>query len=107
MTEEEQKAIKILECFLKEYEPFVFYTKQRNENSPYVIKYDTYKTILNLIQERDKQIDLMAKYLAIVRDCPNEDKGANLDCEKRCSNDDNIYTECWKIYFKNKAEEEG
>ncbi len=58
--------------------------------------------------ERDKAnkiIDEMAEYLAIIRDCPNEDKGANLDCENRCSNDDSIYAECWKQYFEKKVEE--
>lgn len=70
------------------------------------------KTVLNLIQQlqeenkqQDKIIDEMAGYLSIVRGCPNEDKGVNLDCENRCSNDDNIYEECWKMYFKKKAQE--
>ena len=59
-----------------------------------------------LEQENNKQakiIDEMAEYLAIVRDCPNEDKGANIDCENRCSNDDNLYAECWKLYFERKV----
>ena len=63
-------------------------------------------TVLNLIEKqqaeiekKDKIIDEMAEYLSIIRDCPNEDCGANLDCENRCSNDDSIYAECWKMYF--------
>ena len=62
-----------------------------------------------LEQENNKQnkiIDEMAEYLAIIRDCPNEDKGANLDCENRCSNDDSLYAECWKQYFEKKVDEE-
>ena len=38
--------------------------------------------------------------------CPNEDCGANLDCENRCSNDDSIYEECWKMYFEREVENE-
>ena len=62
--------------------------------------------ILNLIQKQSKVIDEMAGYLAIIRDCPNEDKGANLDCENRCNNTDEIYEECWKQYFYRKVENE-
>ena len=66
----------------------------------------------NLIEERnerikkDKIINEMAEYLAIIRDCPNEDKGANIDCENRCSIDDDIYAECWKLYFERESENE-
>ena len=69
--------------------------------------------ILNLIEKqqkeiekKDKIIDEMAGYLAIIRDCPNADKGANIDCENRCSTDDDIYAECWKLYFERKVENE-
>ena len=64
--------------------------------------------INKLEQENNKQskiIGEMAEYLAIIRDCPNEDKGANLDCENRCSNDDSLYAECWKQYFEKKVDE--
>ena len=52
----------------------------------------------------NKIINEMAGYLAIIADCPNADKGANLDCENRCSDDDSIYAECWKLYFEKKVE---
>ena len=55
------------------------------------------------LEKKDKIIDEMAEYLAIIRDCPNEDKGANIDCENRCSIDDDIYAECWKLYFERKS----
>ena len=64
--------------------------------------------IQELEQENNKQnkiIDEMTEYLAIIRDCPNEDKDANLDCENRCSNDNDLYTKCWKLYFEKKVEE--
>ena len=54
--------------------------------------------------QQSKIIDEMGEYLAIIRDCPNEDKGSNLDCENRCSNDDSLYVECWKQYFEKKVE---
>lgn len=76
------------------------------------IKFDTcicgtkdLEIVLQELENREKVIDEMAEYLAIVRDCPNEDKGANLDCENRCSNDDNIEAECWRLYFKRKVED--
>ena len=62
-------------------------------------------TILNLIEKQNKTINEMAEYLAIIRDCPNEDKGANLDCENRCNNTDELYAECWKMYFDRKVKE--
>lgn len=62
--------------------------------------------VLQALKDKDIIINEMAEYLGIVRDCPNEDKGVNIDCENRCSNDDNIYAECWKLYFKNKIKED-
>ena len=77
------------------------------------IKFDTcicgtkdLEIVLQALEDKEKIINEMAEYLAIIRDCPNEDKGANLDCENRCSNDDSIYAECWKLYFENKIKEE-
>ena len=61
--------------------------------------------LIKSYKEYEAVIEEMAEYLSIVRDCPNEDKGANLDCENRCSNDDNLYAECWKQYFRNKVKE--
>ena len=52
-----------------------------------------------------KIIDEMAGYLHIIRDCPNEDCGANIDCENRCSNDDDVIKACWIKYFKRKVED--
>lgn len=62
--------------------------------------------VLNLIEKQQKTIDEMAGYLAIIRDCPNENCGANLDCENRCNNDDDLVKECWKMYFERKIENE-
>lgn len=66
---------------------------------------DRYYKLRKKSNKQSKIIDEMAEYLAIVRDCPNEDKGVNLDCENRCTNDDGIYAECWKLYFEKKVEE--
>lgn len=106
MTKEQEKAIKLLENY-KEYAKDNAIFKYSFSDIPVAIE-----TILDLIKQlqaenekKDKIIDEMAGYLSIVRGCPNEDKGVNLDCENRCSNDDNIYEECWKMYFKKKVEE--
>ena len=62
--------------------------------------------VLNLLEKKDKIIDEIIRFLSTRTwaTCPNEDCGANLDCENRCSNDDNIYEECWKMYFERKVE---
>ncbi len=67
---------------------------------------DCIETVLNLLEKKDKIIDEIIGFLATRTwaTCPNEDCGTNLDCEKRCSNDDNIYEECWKMYFERKVE---
>lgn len=64
------------------------------------------EVIINLIKKQQKTIDEMAGYLAIIRDCPNENCGANLDCENRCNNDDDLVEECWKMYFERKIKDE-
>lgn len=64
---------------------------------------DDLKTILSILEEKDKQIDLMAEFIEErLNSCPYEDYNYNLNCEKEC--DDN-YRRCWKQYFKNKAKE--
>lgn len=67
---------------------------------------DNYIKLQKENNKQSKVIDEMAEYLAIIRVCPNEDKGANLDCENRCNNTDEIYEECWKLYFYRKVEED-
>jgi hypothetical protein len=109
MTDEEKKAI---ERF-KEYIAYCDNNKECKEELKQcfgcTIEYEeikAMKTILNLIQKQEKVIDEMSGYLAVIRDCPNEDFGANLDCEKRCNNTDELYEECWKRWFYRKVEED-
>ena len=93
--EEIEKAKEWLN-YMKKEELFLPYTSN-------ILQY-----IEQLEQENNKLNKInneMAEYLAIVRDCPNEDKGANLDCENRCSDNDSIYAECWKLYFERKVKE--
>ena len=104
--EEIEKAKEIAQNYIKDtpIAPYDCLMNEERKSAETLLKY-----IDQLEQENDTQnkiIDEMAEYLAIVRDCPNEDKGANLDCENRCSNDDSIYVECWKQYFEKKVEEE-
>lgn len=55
-------------------------------------------TVLFLTKKQEKQLDLMAEYIAnnITNVCPREDYNYDLDCENRCSDN---YKECWKSYF--------
>lgn len=62
------------------------------------------KTILSMLKEKDKIIDLLLDEIAnnIVNTCPLEDYNYDLDCENKCNDN---YKECWKQYFENKAKE--
>ena len=53
--------------------------------------------------EKDKIINSMAEYISEHADCPCENEGKDLDCEKMC--DVRIDRDCWKIYFENKVKE--
>lgn len=55
--------------------------------------------------KKDKIIDLMAEEInnSDFNTCPCIDYGIDLDCENRCNDN---YKECWKQYFKSKAEKE-
>lgn len=98
MSEEEKKAI---EYFRDTYIPYGYGTKEIRNDMQILI--NLIKNQQKEIEKKDRIIDEMAGYLAIIRDCPNEDKGANIDCENRCSTDDDIYAECWKMYFERKV----
>lgn len=80
-------------------------TKQnRTEELEKALIDDDYKHKVEM-KKKNNMIDKIIGFLATRTwaTCPNEDCGANLDCENRCSNDDNIYEECWKMYFENQA----
>lgn len=79
---------------------------QQNYKNAFYKRSEENAKLRNEIAKKDKIIDEMAGYLAIIRDCPNEDKGANIDCENRCSIDDDIYAECWKRYFEGMEDNE-
>lgn len=53
--------------------------------------------------EKDKIINSMAEYISKHADCPCENEGKDLDCEKMC--DVRIDRDCWKIYFENEVKE--
>ena len=53
------------------------------------------------VEQKNKQVDLMAEYISNITDCPFESKKTYLDCERMC--DVRTDKECWKQYFENKA----
>lgn len=73
--------------------------EDNRENTCELLKQDL------IIRKKDKQIDLMAEEInnSFLNTCPYIDYEIDLDCENRCNDD---YKECWKQYFKNKAEKE-
>ena len=98
---EYQDAIETLLQYIEELEKSDASKEQSSMNY-----YNKCKELEQENNKLNKMNDEMAEYMAIIRDCPNEDKGANLDCENRCSNNDSLYAECWKQYFEKKVEEE-
>ena len=54
-------------------------------------------------EQKDKIINSMTEYISEHADCPCENEGKDLDCEKMC--DVRIDRDCWKIYFENKVKE--
>ena len=65
---------------------------------------DDLDTVLSLLEQKDKQIDLMAEYIADISDCPAEIFNVNLACASRCNA--SIDKECWIKYFENKVKED-
>ena len=56
------------------------------------------------LRNAEKQIELMAEYIANISDCPAEIFNVNFACANRCNA--SIDKECWIKYFENKVEEE-
>lgn len=96
LEEENTRKDKIINEQLKEN---IRLQKELNEeNKKCMILANNYKF-------KEQMIDEMAGYIAIIQDCPNENCGANLDCENRCTVNDTIEEECWKMYFERKVKE--
>lgn len=53
------------------------------------------------LEQKNKQVDLMAEYISNITDCPFESEKTYLDCERMC--DVRTDKECWKQYFENKS----
>lgn len=94
MTDKQKLAIKRLELN-KNTEIYVDYKNKE--------KTDDIQVVLDLLKEKDRQIDLMSEYISEHTDCPYKNEGKDLDCEKMC--DVRIDRDCWKIYFENKVKE--
>ena len=122
LNEEEKEAIEIVKGLKTYYE--AYYLLEDEEIKENEEKNEAIDTVLNLITklerkiydydeiiarleeknvEKDKIIDEMAGYIAIIQDCSNENCGANLDYKNRRTNDNSMYEECWKRYFKEKV----
>lgn len=60
---------------------------------------DDLKTVLSMLEEKDKQIDLMAKYISAI------DVSEDLCKEGACLEDADHCKVCIKQYFENEAKE--
>lgn len=103
MTKEQ--AIEILEGLKKSNEACI--KSSKIEDTPFTTIWKrqnkSIETVLSMLEEKEKIIDLMAEYISNITDCPFESEGKYLDCEKMC--DVRTDKECWKQYFENKAKE--
>lgn len=79
-------------------------TKFNNDYSIDNVDKEAIETVLSMLEEQDKMIDLMLEEISknILNTCPLEDYNYDLDCENKCNDN---YKECWKQYFKNQAKE--
>ena len=77
------------------------YLKERRKEEPNLLYPDS-DEVYKRYYEQKKQINLMAKYIDNIQECPLENCDTDLDCENRCSNDKNLTKECWKMYFEKK-----
>lgn len=98
-------AIEILEGLKKSNEACI--KSSKIEDTPFTTIWkrqnEAIETILSMLEEKDKIIDLMTEYISNMTDCPFESEGKYLDCERMC--DVRTDQECWKQYFENKAKE--
>lgn len=100
MTKEQEEAIEMLEDI-----------KNNTWTTKYIMSSDSKKaeTVLNMLKEKDKLLDLMANYLAIngvERDICNE-KRIKENCKTKTLEDIAVHTckKCIKQYFKEIAEQ--
>lgn len=89
MTKEQEEAIERCKELIKEtHAGWIGISNQK-----------AIKTILSMLEEKDKQIDLMAEYISEI------DVSEDLCKEGACLEDANHCKVCIKQYFKNKAKE--
>lgn len=87
---------------LKKKEKEIENLKQEIEDCKKCVIREDIHNYIEELENKDKMINEMAGYLHIIQDCPNENCGANIDCEHRCSDDDDTIIECWIKYFERK-----
>lgn len=110
MTKEQEKAIEYFKKHIKYFEEQIKFIEATEcdyydeELELYKNRVEQFKTVLSILEEQDKIIDLMSEEISknILNTCPLEDYNYDLDCENKCNDN---YKECWKQYFENKAKE--
>lgn len=98
MNEEEKKAIKELKEFA--YNPNGWFSVGNA------------KTILNLIEKQQKELDKKDKIIKeiakelvyYIGTCPADDSG---NLEEKCEKCNDTYEKCWIEYFEKKVDKEG
>lgn len=103
MTKEQEKAIEILEKI-----DVKFFISGMTEQKDYIIdKADevnvAIETVLSMLKEKDKQIDLMANHIATSDSDLCEYLDITVKCKYYAGDNGKTCDNCIKQYFKNKA----
>ena len=101
MTKEQEKAIEYFKKHIKYFEEQIKFIEATEcdyydeELELYKNRVEQFKTVLSMLEEQDKIIDLMSEEISknILNTCPLEDYNYDLDCENKCNDN---YKECWK-----------
>lgn len=110
MTKEQEEVIEYLKEEIKYFERQIKFIETTEcdyydeELELYKNKVKEFNTILSMLEEKDKIIDLMVEEIDknIGSVCPFIDYHYDLNCKNECKDD---YKKCWKKFFENKAKE--
>lgn len=110
MTKEQEEAIEYFKKHIKYFEEQIKFIEATDcdyydeELELYQNRVKQFNTVLSMLEEKDKQIDLMAEAMRYYNGMQQEQEFCIEICEKKECNIEKC-KECIKQYFENKAKE--
>ena len=95
MTKEQEEAIETVEGMVKSY---IEADECGLSNNDFKNQIRAMQTVLNMLKEKDKEIDLMAEEINETNRSYNDYCKMKKECDKNCKN-------CIKQYFERKSKE--